>query len=305
MQIVTLHSNSHMCGVSKFNRILGQKLALEVVALDKNPKQLAQELLVSISFPEFDKLHQTQLEALLSGKHFGLVVHGLAESDFQTRLLGQASWIMALNEEILEQIQGMGLVNVILGWSPPTVSIGGQLRSSLLDMEPDDKQLFMFGMSKKFNSESLNHLERVLGKDVQSWRLVISAGLHENSRFDDEFFAKVNGLRARSKLQVFFAGFLSDEAVSEYLLASRACVLIFSPAARANNSTLTSALDHGCNVLTNVDKFTPHWMLNTGAVSDLESIAAVPPRRLTGSLLPESMGWDSLAKVIQTCTRAF
>lgn len=302
MKIITLHSNTHMCGVSKFNRILSSHLSVEMVALDTRSTIADDYLIVSISFAEFTEEFEALLAQFLKDKDYGLIVHGLSAKGFQEEILRRAKWVLALNDEIYSQLSSWNLAVLELGWCPPTIPAPEQLSKGRGLANPDSRQLFMFGMSKKFSEASLDQLEQSLGSDADKWTLVVSAGLHENSTFDDAFFAKIEHLRSRTKLKVFFAGFLSDEAVSVYLRSSRACVLIFQPSARANNSTLVSAIDHGCQVITNVDQFTPSWMLDLGLIFNIANLTEIPDPPEEFSRLPERFGWkgfvDSIHSII-------
>lgn len=293
MAIITLHSNTHMCGVSKFNRILATHLQASLISLDSEPPAIRGSVVVSLSFAELDQVFEERLEQVVEGRKFGLIVHGLSAGEFQEMLLRRAEWVLALNDEIYAILSSRNLKKLALGWCPPTISKPAAASREGTWSRQDPNQLFMFGMSKKFQDSTLDRLESVIGAESGRWKLVISAGLHENSSFDDAFFAKIDKLKARPFLQVFFAGFLSDEAVSDYLMSSRACVLAFQPAARANNSTLTSALDHGCQIITNIDQYTPKWMIESNRVIDIETLDSMPalPTRYEG--LPDQYGWTS------------
>lgn len=293
MPIITLHSNTHMCGVSKFNRILAKHLQTSLISLDSEPPAIKGSVVVSLSFAELDQVFEQRLEQVVEHRDFGLIVHGLSAGEFQEMLLQRAAWILALNDEIYAILSSRNLRNLTLGWCPPTISKPEVASREGTSTSQSPNQLFMFGMSKKFQNSTLDRLEAVVSAERGRWKLVISAGLHENSSFDDAFFAKIDKLKARPFLQVFFAGFLSDEAVSEYLMSSRACVLAFQPAARANNSTLTSALDHGCQIITNIDQYTPRWMIDSNRVLDIETLDSIPAAPIGYEGLPAQYGWPS------------
>jgi hypothetical protein len=79
---------------------------------------------------------------------------------------------------------------------------------------------------------------------------------------------------------IYFLGFLSDEIVSTLLSQCRVCLLFFEKGARENNSTLVSAINHNCQVVTNFDEYTPKWIQDLPNVYDSKSVSIIPTKTI-------------------------
>jgi hypothetical protein len=58
--------------------------------------------------------------------------------------------------------------------------------------------------------------------------------------------------------------------------AADALVAFFPHGVRENNTTVLSAMSHGCAVITNVDKYTPSWMTHGFSVFDIDKMTKFP-----------------------------
>jgi glycosyltransferase involved in cell wall biosynthesis len=78
---------------------------------------------------------------------------------------------------------------------------------------------------------------------------------------------------------VSFLGFLADEEVSNRMRAADALVAFFPHGVRENNTTVLSAMSHGCAVITNIDQHSPSWMVHGLSVFDIDKMVHFPSSR--------------------------
>jgi hypothetical protein len=59
-------------------------------------------------------------------------------------------------------------------------------------------------------------------------------------------------------------------------VAADALVAFFPKGARENNTTVLSAMAHGCCVITNLDEGSPSWMKHNDSVLDIDQLTELP-----------------------------
>jgi hypothetical protein len=59
-------------------------------------------------------------------------------------------------------------------------------------------------------------------------------------------------------------------------------VAFFPHGVRENNTTVLSAMSHGCAVITNVDGYSPDWMIHGESILDIDKMSSFPT---TGELI--------------------
>jgi hypothetical protein len=69
---------------------------------------------------------------------------------------------------------------------------------------------------------------------------------------------------------------LADDEVSRRLHAADALVAFFPHGVRENNTTVLSAMAHGCAVITNFDSYSPTWMEHGKSVLDINRLVTFP-----------------------------
>ena len=76
--------------------------------------------------------------------------------------------------------------------------------------------------------------------------------------------------------RLYFMGHLSDVAVYNQLLDTTFFAAFFRDGARANNTSLASAMEHGAVVITNLDEHSPPELRHMDNVIDIERCDELP-----------------------------
>jgi glycosyltransferase involved in cell wall biosynthesis len=134
-------------------------------------------------------------------------------------------------------------------------------------------------MAHKIRVDGYRKLGEILHGDSRSFRLEISTALHEGTTFSEDFFTVGKDIREVFDGNVSFLGFLADEEVSNRMRAADALVAFFPHGVRENNTTVLSAMSHGCAVITNIDKYSPSWMIHGSSVFDIDKMTNFPSGR--------------------------
>ena len=78
--------------------------------------------------------------------------------------------------------------------------------------------------------------------------------------------------------ELFFLGNLSDVAVSNWLRATTFFAAFFDGGVRANNTSVSAALEQGAVVITNLDRYSPEEYVHLDNVIDIDSCEEPVPR---------------------------
>ena len=269
--VVSYHTNPYTCGVARFNHSLAQAMKVPVVQLGThcaNPR--AGEALVSIKVEELDAASLAAFIGAVQDEkfEFSLLLHGLNKTDEERKLCQRAKKIFAASAEIAS-----GLSSI----DSEVVAVFAPGAPVLPRKEPVDCTFLTFGMAHKIRSEGYRRLASILEQDSRTFRLEISTALHEGGTFDESFFTVGEEISAAFSGNVRFLGFLTDSEVSERLAAVNALVAFFPHGARENNTTVLSAMSHGCPVITNLDAYSPSWMVHGETIIDIEKLDEFPP----------------------------
>jgi hypothetical protein len=297
--IVSYHTNPYTCGVARFNHSLARVMDLPLVTLDAYLGQRAgAPVLLSIKFEEIDAetlgTIRTQLTVGLG--MFALLLHGTDGSVLEAQLCSAAAKVFAATAEIAGKIQP-ARADVIAVFAPGAPVLPRQL--------PVDCTLLTFGMAHKIRSSGYQKLAGFMGGDTRSFRLEISTALHEGGTFDENFFVVGEEIAQSFTGNVRFLGFLADAEVSERLRAVDALVAFFPRGARENNTTVLSAMTHGCAVITNLDAESPPWMVHGETVFDVNELTKFPESALlqqvgqAGMQVAKEFSFERLAQVIR------
>ena len=290
-EIFTYHSNQYTCGVTKFNSQLAEISGKPLKYFNPDVEKLNSPL-VSISFKEISTNDLIKiLQQLKKLKYFNLVIHSLNLQDsIELEIIQSAKNVICLNTEIFSTLLNYRK-NLILGWCPAMINKNQSNLVKSQDFTIKNDFIFTFGMSKKFNESTFIEFINNLDQKNLELPIYVSAGLHEDSVFDSSFFNQINSLSIAIPNKVYFLGFLSDEIVSNLLSQCRLCLLFFEKGARENNSTLVSAINHNCQVVTNFDEHTPKWIKDLPNVYDSKSISIIPSKTVE-SKSEEKFTWN-------------
>ena len=225
--------------------------------------------LLSLKIEEIDERTQAQLGVWLEGRlsTFDVLFHGTSGSQLERDLCKSAGKVFAASREIAD------LVTPI---RPDVVAVFAPGAPVLAPLNPVDCTMLTFGMAHKIRSEGYQQLATILAGDRRSFRLEISTALHEGGSFDEDFFTVGKEISEAFAGNVSFLGFLADAEVSERLRSVDVLVAFFPRGVRENNTTVLSAMSHGCPVITNLDRYSPSWMIHDLTVFDIGAMRKFP-----------------------------
>lgn len=270
--VVSYHTNPYTCGVARFNQSLSDAMRLPLVRLDDYLQSGCEGYAVlSLKLEEIDEGTQKRLADAVRRRvpMFDVFLHGVSGTDLEQSLCISAKRVFAASREIA------GLVASV---RPDVISVFAPGAPVVPAQEPVDCTMLTFGMAHKIRSEGYRMLASILASDERSFRLEISTALHEGGTFNENFFTVGKEISQAFVGNVRFLGFLADAEVSERLRSIDVLVAFFPRGVRENNTTVLSAMSHGCPVLTNLDADSPPWMVHGSTVFDIGAMARFPDK---------------------------
>ena len=296
--MASFHTNPYTCGVARFNVSLASALNSKVSSLASASTYESGKILLSIKLQEIDDAGKVNLEKILSNSSltFDVFLHASEDSDLENRLLKRAQRVFAASAEIGEEIKSRrpDVVNLFAPGAPIS-NVSKQSEISLLT----------FGMAHKISATGYRKLAKILAASNKSFQLEVSSALHEGTSFDENFFSVADEISQSFGGNVIFLGFLADQEVSRRLQETTALVAFFPNGVRENNTTVMSAMAHGCAVITNLDLLSPKWMKHGHNVFDINKLENFPDAaqiasvRKNAQLAVAEFGFDRLALLIQ------
>ena len=267
--IVTFHTNPYTCGVARFNIALAESLEVPLVSLNNFLSKPISGALLSIKCEEIGEENSQELSQFLvsANEKFDVYLHGLDHSEAEQIVITQAAHIFTATMEMADIIRKMrpGVQSTFApGASPSPVP------------KQVDCTLLTFGMAHKIRVAGYRKLGEILQGESRTFRLEISTALHEGTTFSEDFFTVSKEIREVFDGNVSFLGFLADEEVSNRMRAADALVAFFPQGARENNTTVLSAMSHGCAVITNIDRYSPSWMIHGLSIFDIDKMTEFP-----------------------------
>ena len=269
--LVSYHTNPYTCGVARFNQALSAALKIPIVAMSNLSSRTADVLLLSLKFEEISHESAEQLLSNLQASDavFDLFLHGIIDSEIEQVFVTTARRVFVASNEYADQIRSHR-ADVVSYFAP-----GASDRSKNVDA---DLTLLTFGMAHKIRSAGYKKLGQLLSNDDRTVQLGISTALHDGTSFSEDFFSVGSEISQVFDGNVSFLGFLADEEVSRRLHAANALVAFFPSGVRENNTTVLSAMAHGCPVITNLDSYSPSWMKHDESVFDIDQLSNFPSK---------------------------
>ena len=261
--VVSSHTNPYTCGVARFSRSLADQLGIPHISLKEYLSFPApNNSLMSLKMEEIPDDDCGRLSHLLRERtpEYSYFVHDFIDSELQVLLSERAHKVFANSAELSSLISSRR-PDVISVFSP-----GARVRQKLAR---PDLRLLTAGMAHKIQSKGYADLARLLDGETRRVRLEITSAIHEGQRFDESFFSVAEDIRRVFHNDVHFCGFLSDEELSQRLHLADAYVAFFPRGVRENNTTVLSAMTHGCAVITNLDEWSPNWMRHGETILDI------------------------------------
>jgi glycosyltransferase involved in cell wall biosynthesis len=258
--------------VARFNIALAESLNVPLVTLSDFLSKPISGALLSIKCEEIGEENSRELSRFLvsSSEKFDVYLHGLDDSEAEQIVIAQAARIFTATMEIADAIRNSR--NDVQSTFAP-----GANPSPV--MKQVDCTLLTFGMAHKIRVAGYRKLGEILHGDSRTFRIEISTALHEGTTFSEDFFTVGKEIREVFDGNVSFLGFLADEEVSNRMRAADALVAFFPHGVRENNTTVLSAMSHGCAVITNTDKYSPSWMIHGSSVFDIDKMTNFPSGR--------------------------
>jgi predicted DNA-binding protein len=285
-------------GVAKFNRILAERLGVPVMGPADPALGRTSCPLLSIKFGELSEAEAESLGGLLAARDadapFRVFMHDLSGSPLERDLLGRAQLVYTGNAEVTEGVRTLNS-RVETLWSPATILDSRPL-------EPVAITVFSFGMAHKMRTDMFERLHRLLDATGRTYAVYVSNANHESVRLEDAqlVYDEMNALFPGT---LYFLGNLSDVAVSNYIRNSTFFAAFFPRGARANNSTVVAAMEHGAVAITNLDEYSPSYLrhmetvIDIGRATELPSDPLVVNRLRVGAMeAAQGLSWGRFAE---------
>ena len=267
--VVTYHTNPFTCGVARFSKSLAEAMAVPLIPVSNFGFVSNQKVLLSLKFEEVDEFSAQRLinEILATKPTFDLFLHTISGLEIQDPFVKFAHKVFVgsqFDADCLRTIRP-DVINTFA----PGAGISGEISRP-------DLVLLTFGMAHKVLSPLFESLGRLFANDPRSVQLQVTTALHEGASFDESFFAIGDQISNLFQREVCFLGFLTDQEVSRRMLASNGQVSFFPKGVRENNTTVLSAMGHGSAVITNLDEYSPEWMIHGESVFDIHQLKEFP-----------------------------
>lgn len=276
--VVSDHMNAFKSGVARFNQRLADALGVPCMSLRDPLADALSAPLLSFKVAELDAGGRERVVALRDtylrrGVAIRLFLHEYAGLALEDELVEAAATVYCGNREIRARLDGHDAGELIDAWAPGLIA--DQRR-----FHPAEVSVFSFGMAHKLRVDMFARLRDLLDATERSYAVRISNATHETSSIEDEQVV-FEQMRAIFPRRVYFMGHLSDVAVYNELLDTTFFATFFRDGARANNTSLASAMEYGAVVVTNLDEYSPPELVHMHNVIDLERCDELPTDVLT------------------------
>jgi hypothetical protein len=296
--VVTHHRDGFRSGVARFNELLAERLGVPLLGLFDAGLDEAGCALLSFKPSELGvperRAFADRIEQLdWSGEAY---LHDYTDLELEREIVTRARRVHCGNLEIFEQVRGL---NPRAGtvWTPGLI----------LDTrayEPTQISVFSFGMAHKIRTDMFRRLRALLEGSGRSYALFVSTANHETAELRDAqiVFEEMHEIFPH----VYFLGNLSDVAVYNQLRGATFFAAFFPNGARANNTSIASAMEQGAVVITNLDEFSPPEFVHGDNLIDIERCVALPLdplelKRLSMRAMEtgRGRGWDALVRALE------
>ncbi|MEJ7892746.1 MAG: hypothetical protein WKF94_08895 [Solirubrobacteraceae bacterium] len=297
--VVTYHLDSFRSGVARFNEILAQRLHVPLVALHSREAAATRSPLLSFKVDELDPVASEAFEGVVRRPEtrFELFLHSYSALPREKFAIRRAVRVWCGNHEIAHAVQGLNACVKTL-WTPGLVLDQRVLGSGEISV-------FSFGMAHKIQTDRFRRLRELLEATERSYVVYVSTAIHETSSMRDaqDVYEEMHEIFPR---ELYFMGHLSDVAVSNYLRSSTLFAAFFPMGVRDNNTSIASAMEHGCVVITNLDRFSPRHLRHMENMLDIDQCRELPSdplalkRMSVGAMeTARARDWDDLARQLR------
>lgn len=296
--VVSHHLDGFRSGVARFNELLAERLGVPLLGLFDERSFEASCPLLSFKVSELSASERQRVGAALELAPWAgeLFLHEVSGDPLEERLIRQARRVHCGNLEILD-IAG-GLTDCAhAAWTPGLILDDRPYR-------PAEITVFSFGMAHKIQVDRFRRLRELLDASGRSFTIYVSAANHETASIRDAELV-FNEMHEIFPNELFFLGNLSDVAVANELRRSTFFAAFFPGGVRGNNTSVASALERGCMVITNLDEYSPSEFVHMENVIDLDRCEQLPTDPLACAQLKvrametgRARGWDRLVAAV-------
>jgi hypothetical protein len=267
--VVTDHLDGNRSGVARFNELLAARLAVPVTSVSDPRTAAAAIPLLSFKFSELSQDERASIDRVVSrdGCTCEVFLHELSGEELETRAIGRARRVYCGNLEILDALRVSG-IEAESAWTP------GLLQDDRRFL-PAETSIFSFGMAHKIRTDMFRRLRELLDASGRSYVVYVSAATHETASLRDAevVFEEMHEIFPD---ELFFLGNLSDVAVANFLREATFFAAFFGGGVRGNNTSVSSAMERGARVITNLDRFSPPEFVHMDNVIDVTRCEALP-----------------------------
>lgn len=292
------HLNHLTCGIAKFNLVLGRKMGVPFYNLYAPELEQFKNPVLSVKLSEYTPEDLDALPAWIAEWEakggYAVFLHGYDGTALEDELLRRAKAVYCGNSELYGRLKLLNL-NTHSMWCPGT-NVSHQMFAET------ELTVFSFGMAHKLKTERYYRLKDLLEKTGKTYSLMLSTALHEGTAFDEAFLAVFDEMKEIFGEHVYFMGYLSDQAVYNYLRKADYFTAFFDKGLRANNTSVNTALESGTVVITNLDEYSPAPLVHMHNVIDINQAETLPYDRHTLERIgaeaqnvgSNELSWDAL-----------
>lgn len=296
--ILGYHMNPMTCGIAKFNYMLAQKLGVPFLSVFGHEARGYSSPLLSIKTSEFNASDVARfvawLENVASNDWLAVFLHAYDDTPIEHELLLKTFHVYCGNRQLAERLSTKHSRITSL-WCPGT-------NMDPRVFEPSEISVLSFGMAHKVKAEKYIRLKELLESTGKTYSIYLSTALHEGTSFDDSFSEAYEELRLIYGDNIYFLGYMTDQAVNHYLCDTTYFAAFFDAGLRENNTSVNAALQAGAVVITNLDEYSPDGLQHFENVIDINQIDVLPTenRQLEaiGAAAKKigmgALGWDLL-----------
>ena len=264
--VLGYHLNPLTCGVARFNRALAEQLGLPVHPMFGAAGLAAEAPLLSFKTSEMSQADLVRLAEVADDERIWpdlrLFFHDYSGTRVERTLIDRAQKVYCGNEALVAQLTPLH-ASVVQAWCPGYLFERRQFEADA------EIKIYTFGMAHKLRTDHFRTLRQLLERTGRSYIVYISAAIHEGTSLDDSFTGAYEELKAIFGDRVFFIGFVSDAALYSFLKDSTYFAAFFETGVRANNTSVSTAMQCGAVVLTNLDDQSPPEFQHLRSVIDI------------------------------------
>jgi hypothetical protein len=299
--VVWDHMNPYASGAARFNQILAERLGVPFISVLDPLLETSRFPLLSFKEQELDEAERDALGAALdrddTGRSLRVYLHAYTGSPLEDRLVREAEIVYCGNSEVSAKVSGLN-ARVHTLWAPGLI----------LDhraFTPAVNSIFSFGMAHKVRADMFARLRAMLERAGESYSIYMSNANHATATLREAQIV-FDEMREVFPRNLYFMGTLSDVAIFNYLRTTTYFAAFFRNGVRANNTSVLSAMEHGSVVITNLDEYSPDYLVHMDNVIDINRCERLPSDALEHRRLglrametARSLSWERLVSAIR------